>query len=82
MLTYMCHATGGGWTVFQRRQDGSVSFNRGWLDYRSGFGEPQGEYWLGNQQLHLLTNHIQYSLRIDMQDWSQNYRHALYRTFW
>lgn len=81
-LQYMCHAPGGGWTVFQRRRDGSVSFNRGWLDYRGGFGEPQGEYWLGNQQLHLLTNHVQYSLRIDMQDWSQDNRHALYRTFW
>ncbi|XP_041811650.1 angiopoietin-2-like isoform X2 [Chelmon rostratus] len=72
---------GGGWTVFQRRRDGSVSFNRGWSEYRGGFGEPRGEHWLGNQQLHLLSNHGHYSLRIDLQDWSHAHRHALYHTF-
>ncbi|XP_035537768.1 angiopoietin-2-like [Morone saxatilis] len=72
---------GGGWTVFQRRHDGSVSFNRGWSEYRSGFGEPRGEHWLGNQQLHLLSNHGHYSLRIDLQDWSHAHRYALYHTF-
>ncbi|KAM9339734.1 angiopoietin-2-like [Symphorus nematophorus] len=72
---------GGGWTVFQRRRDGSVSFNRGWSEYRGGFGEPRGEHWLGNQQLHLLSNHGHHSLRIDLQDWSHAHRHALYHTF-
>ena len=76
----MC-AAGGGWTVFQRRRDGSVSFNRGWSEYRGGFGEPRGEHWLGNQPLHLLSNHGHYSLRIDLQDWSHAHRHALYHTF-
>ncbi|XP_044027546.1 angiopoietin-2-like [Siniperca chuatsi] len=72
---------GGGWTVFQRRRDGSVSFNRGWSEYRDGFGNPREEHWLGNQQLHLLSNHGHYSLRIDLQDWSHAHRHALYHTF-
>ncbi|XP_053302361.1 fibrinogen C domain-containing protein 1-like [Pleuronectes platessa] len=72
---------GGGWTVFQRRCDGSVSFNRGWSEYREGFGDPRGEHWLGNQQLHLLSNQDQYSLRVDLQDWSHAQRHALYHSF-
>ncbi|XP_042338106.1 fibrinogen-like protein 1, partial [Plectropomus leopardus] len=72
---------GGGWTVFQRRRDGSVSFNRGWSEYRDGFGELRGEHWLGNQQLHLLSNQGHYSLRIELQDWSHAHRHALYHTF-
>ncbi|KAM6899400.1 angiopoietin-4-like isoform 2-T2 [Xenentodon cancila] len=72
---------GGGWTVFQRRRDGSVTFNRGWLEYRDGFGEPRGEHWLGNQNLHLLSSQGHYSLRIDLQDWSHVHKHALYQSF-
>ncbi|XP_061598143.1 angiopoietin-related protein 7-like isoform X2 [Cololabis saira] len=72
---------GGGWTVFQRRRDGSVSFNRGWSEYRDGFGEPRGEHWLGNQHLHLLSSQGHHSLRIHLQDWSPVHRHALYQTF-
>uniref|UniRef100_A0A665UJD3 Fibrinogen C-terminal domain-containing protein n=1 Tax=Echeneis naucrates TaxID=173247 RepID=A0A665UJD3_ECHNA len=85
--TCVCHSlkhispSGGGWTVVQRRRDGSVSFNRGWSEYRDGFGEPRGEHWLGNRQLHLLSSQGQYSLRIDLQDWSHTHRHAHYHSF-
>ena len=36
-----------GWTVIQKRLDGSVDFHRYWNDYRNGFGYSNGEYWIG-----------------------------------
>lgn len=47
---------GGGWIVIQRRQDGSVDFNRFWWEYEVGFGKLTGEFWFGLKALHCLTN--------------------------
>ena len=56
---------GGGWLVVQRRQDGSVDFNRGWVDYEDGFGNLTGEFWYGLTPLYCLTNQGQWEIRID-----------------
>uniref|UniRef100_A0A8C1XRX5 Fibrinogen C domain containing 1 n=1 Tax=Cyprinus carpio TaxID=7962 RepID=A0A8C1XRX5_CYPCA len=44
---------GGGWTVIQRREDGSVNFFRDWEAYREGFGKITGEHWLGKPSMSL-----------------------------
>ncbi|CAC5357758.1 Ryncolin-4,Angiopoietin-related protein 7,Angiopoietin-related protein 1,Ficolin-3,Ficolin-1-B,Techylectin-5A,Ficolin-2,Ryncolin-1,Tenascin-R,Protein scabrous,Fibrinogen-like protein 1,Angiopoietin-1,Tenascin-X,Fibrinogen C domain-containing protein 1-A,Ryncolin-3,Tenascin,Fibrinogen C domain-containing protein 1,Ryncolin-2,Angiopoietin-related protein 6,Techylectin-5B,Angiopoietin-related protein 2,Angiopoietin-2,Microfibril-associated glycoprotein 4,Fibrinogen alpha chain,Ficolin-1-A,Ficolin-1,Techylecti len=75
------NANGGGWTVIQRRQDGSTNFYRGWEDYKNGFGDPTGEFWLGNEHLYKLTSKGRYRLRVHLQDWSGSTRYATYNTF-
>ena len=47
---------GGGWIVIQKRIDGSVDFNRNWKSYKEGFGDANGEYWIGNEFIHQFTN--------------------------
>ncbi|KAM8953291.1 fibrinogen-like protein 1 [Pelodytes ibericus] len=72
---------GGGWLVIQRRQDGSVHFNRTWEEYKEGFGNLHTEFWLGNENIHLITSQGQYSLRIDLEDWNGNHKYASYQDF-
>ena len=72
---------GGGWTVFQRRQDGSEDFYRGWNDYKAGFGQLTAEFWLGNDKIHRLTASTPSSLRVELEDWNGNRAYAKYGKF-
>ncbi|XP_068423953.1 angiopoietin-2a [Clinocottus analis] len=63
---------GGGWTVLQKRFDGHVDFHRTWQEYRKGFGDPSGEFWLGNEFVSRLTVQQSYKLRIHLSDWEGN----------
>ena len=67
--------------VFQRRVNGSVDFYRNWTDYKTGFGDVEHEFWLGNEILHRLTSQRNYTLRIDMEDWDNNTSSAVYNMF-
>ncbi|XP_062400046.1 microfibril-associated glycoprotein 4-like [Sardina pilchardus] len=71
----------GGWTVFQRRMDGSVTFYRSWNQYKEGFGNVSGEYWLGLQVLHQLTTSKTCELKVDMEDFEGNRVFARYSNF-
>ncbi|XP_066934992.1 microfibril-associated glycoprotein 4-like [Clytia hemisphaerica] len=62
---------GGGWMAFQRRYDGSVSFeDKEWAEYKDGFGDGSGEYWLGLETLHQLTSTQSYDLYARAMDFS------------
>jgi ficolin len=70
-----------GWIVIQRRNDGSEDFNRTWADYKSGFGNMNGEFWLGNENLYQLTKDRPRELRIDMETFDGRKVRALYSEF-
>nr|XP_003476871.1 fibrinogen alpha chain [Cavia porcellus] len=63
----------GGWLLIQQRMDGSLNFNRTWQDYKRGFGslndQGEGEFWLGNDGVHLLTRKGSV-LRVELEDWA------------
>ncbi|KAK2900825.1 hypothetical protein Q8A67_008940 [Cirrhinus molitorella] len=59
---------GGGWIVFQRRQNGLTDFSRKWSDYKIGFGNLEDEFWLGLDNIQKIAAQGRYELRIDMKD--------------
>lgn len=46
-----------------------------------GFGDPAGEYWLGNEFVSQLTNQKRYVLKIQLKDWEGNEAYSLYDHF-
>ncbi|KFB48776.1 fibrinogen C domain-containing protein 1-like protein [Anopheles sinensis] len=72
---------GGGWTVFQRRIDGSVDFFRNWTMYKHGFGDVNGEHWLGLDNLHIMTKSGRHELLVLLEDFKGNSTYALYDEF-
>ncbi|XP_011189962.2 angiopoietin-related protein 2-like [Zeugodacus cucurbitae] len=57
----------GGWLVIQRRQSGSVNFTRDWHSYKQGFGELNGNFWIGLEKLHALTSSCEQELYIQLE---------------
>ncbi|KFB50541.1 AGAP012000-PA-like protein [Anopheles sinensis] len=72
---------GGGWTVFQRRIDGSVNFYQNWTMYKNGFGDENGEHWLGLDKLHAMTRSGRHELLVLLEDFDGNSTYARYDDF-
>ncbi|XP_062550439.1 microfibril-associated glycoprotein 4-like [Armigeres subalbatus] len=72
---------GGGWIVIQNRFNGSVDFYRGWKEYKNGFGNLNGEFWLGLDKLHALTYSAPYELHVLLEDFKNSTVVAKYTQF-
>ncbi|MCL4171354.1 UNVERIFIED_CONTAM: hypothetical protein GTU68_057923, partial [Idotea baltica] len=70
-----------GWIVVQRRLDGTQPFDKTWLEYKNGFGDLNGEFWLGNENLHQLTSAGSMKIRFDLWDKDDNHAYAEYSHF-
>ena len=72
---------GRGWTTFQRRVDGTVDFYRNWTEYKTGFGNFSGEFWLGLDKIHRLSASGQNVLRVDLESFENEKTYAVYKSF-
>lgn len=71
----------GGWIVIQARYTGKTDFSRPWMDYKEGFGNVAGEYWLGLDKVYELTSTRLHELRIEMEDFKGTKKYAQYDLF-
>jgi len=53
--------------LIQQNVYGSNFFNRSWAEFKVGFNDTLGNYWLGNDLLSQLTLSRRYKLRFDLQ---------------
>ncbi|XP_046865581.1 fibrinogen-like protein 1 [Drosophila willistoni] len=72
---------GGGWIVIHKRFDGSVDFNRTWIEYRDGFGNKEGEFFIGLDNLHRITNPQTYQLYVQLGYHNGTFEFASYDNF-
>lgn len=72
---------GGGWLIFMRRLDGSVDFFRAWQQYKKGFGDLQGEFFLGLDKLHAITNDEPQELLVLLEDFQGIVAYERYEKF-
>jgi len=65
-----------------QQNDGYGSMNRSWAEFKVGFGDASGNYWLGNDLLSQLTANYRYKLRFDLQqNGTGNWYYAEYSRF-
>jgi len=68
--------------LLQQNTNGSAFFYNLWTEYKVGFNDSRGNYWLGNDLLSQLTLTNRYKLRFDLQSRSnRNWYYAEYSTF-
>uniref|UniRef100_A0A4Y0BFS4 Fibrinogen C-terminal domain-containing protein n=1 Tax=Anopheles funestus TaxID=62324 RepID=A0A4Y0BFS4_ANOFN len=71
----------GGWIVIQHRFDGSINFFRNWKEYKHGFGNLDGEFWLGLDRIYQLTVSRPHELVVLLEDFDGTKKYAKYDQF-
>ena len=66
--------------MIQQRKGSKENFYRNWKDYVNGFGNLNGDHWLGLEKIHRLTK-VNSILRVDMTSYTKGNRYARYNVF-
>ena len=67
--------------LVQQKRDRFDAFNRPWAEFKAGFNDTRGNYWIGNDLLSQLTKKGHYKLRIDLQFKNLSWSYAEYSSF-
>ena len=67
--------------LVQQNVDGSNFFNRSWAEFKVGFNNTFGNYWIGNDRLSQLTLSGPYKLRFDLQLCNSSWYWTEYSSF-
>ncbi|KAL4217825.1 hypothetical protein ACF0H5_022564 [Mactra antiquata] len=80
-LTLRCDMSSdtGGWIVIQRRVNAS-DFFKTWEEYKTGFGDLNGNFWLGNENIWTLTKTGTWNIRFDLRHENESV-FAVYSSF-
>ncbi|XP_051882525.1 angiopoietin-related protein 5 [Pristis pectinata] len=75
---------GGGWTVIQKRIDGTIEFVRTWAEYMDGFGDLSGEFWLGLRNIFHIVNqkNVKFNLLMTFESDDETTAYASYEDFY
>ena len=67
--------------MFLRRVTSLTNFNRTWQECAQGFGDLEGNFWLGLETIHYLTSRDNVTLRIDLRALNGTQGYAKYTEF-
>jgi len=56
-----------GWITIHQHLGDDFNWNLTWDEYKAGFGSIDGDFWLGLEKMHLLTQSQPYRLRVEVQ---------------
>ncbi|CAC5364780.1 unnamed protein product [Mytilus coruscus] len=79
--TFKVRCAAGGWTVIQKRFNGVTEFTEIGKTMKNGFGDLNEEFLVRNKYIALLTSQGKHEMRIDLEDWNDEKRYALFKSF-
>jgi ficolin len=77
-----CDVADGGWGVILRRVDNSTDFNRSWAEYLESFGDVDGNYWAGLNNIDVYLDSLWPGLlTVTMESFDGDSAYARYAAF-